>query len=212
MAVGALLLAAGVFAIPLHGAPQASGGYADTLVFSVVPQDQAVPTVSKGRINIAYEFVDQSFLPPPHGVRQIHYSMPVGQEFTPTEPTLVAVDVRLASMNPSYGDDTITVTIRKGTIGSPVLATKSQVVWVFFSGLVHFHFPTSLSVIPGDVYVLEVQATKPTHGWNFDVGYPSGRSILFGQPEILGDYAFQTYYFEPLRFPVPDLVVTCGVG
>lgn len=52
MAVAALLLAAGVFAIPQHAAAQAFGGYADSLVFSVVPQDQAVASVSSGEIDM----------------------------------------------------------------------------------------------------------------------------------------------------------------
>ncbi len=52
MAVAALLLAAGAFAIPQHAAAQPFGGYADTLVFSVVPQDQAVASVSSGDIDM----------------------------------------------------------------------------------------------------------------------------------------------------------------
>ena len=52
MAVTALLLAAGAFAIPQHAAAQPFGGYADTLVFSVVPQDQAVASVSSGEIDM----------------------------------------------------------------------------------------------------------------------------------------------------------------
>ncbi len=190
IAVGVLLLAAGAFAIPENAA-----------ALSTLP----IP------IPIAHEFVDQSFLPW-YASRQILHFSPVGQEFTPTEPILVAIDVRLDGINTHRGDDTITAIVRKGTIGSPVLATESQIVGAFFRGLVHFHFPTPLSVIPGDVYVLELQATKPTHGWIFDVGYPGGRGILFGQPEILTDFAFQTYYYEPIRFPVPDLVVTVERG
>ena len=52
MAVGALLLAAGAFAIPPRAAAQAFGGYADSLVFSVVPQDQAIGAVSSGDIDM----------------------------------------------------------------------------------------------------------------------------------------------------------------
>ncbi|MEE9592481.1 MAG: hypothetical protein V3W28_02745 [Thermoplasmata archaeon] len=37
-----LLLALGVFATPRHVVAQEFGGYADSLVFSVVPQDQTV--------------------------------------------------------------------------------------------------------------------------------------------------------------------------
>ncbi len=60
MAVAALLLAAGAFAIPQHAAAQAFGGYADTLVFSVVPQDQAVASVSSGEIDMYIIPLDSS--------------------------------------------------------------------------------------------------------------------------------------------------------
>ena len=50
--LGALLLAAGAFAIPQNAAAQPFGGYADSLVFSVVPQDQAVASVSSGEIDM----------------------------------------------------------------------------------------------------------------------------------------------------------------
>lgn len=160
-------------------------------------------TLSAQPIVIVHESVDQSFLQI-DGAVQILYFSPAGQEFTPTQPFLVAVDVGLWGFNPQSGDDTITVIIRKGTIGAPVLATQSQVVLASFVGLAHFRLLTLLPVTPGDVYVLEVQATKPTHGW-FDgqegVGYPGGRAIQFGEPEGRTDFAFQTYYSESLRFP-----------
>ncbi|MEE9173368.1 MAG: ABC transporter substrate-binding protein [Thermoplasmata archaeon] len=50
--MAALLLAAGALAIPQHAAAQPFGGYADTLVFSVMPQDQAVAAVSSGEIDM----------------------------------------------------------------------------------------------------------------------------------------------------------------
>jgi peptide/nickel transport system substrate-binding protein len=48
IAVAALLLTVGAFAIPRTAVAQANGGYADSLIFSVVPLPQAVAAVSSG--------------------------------------------------------------------------------------------------------------------------------------------------------------------
>ncbi len=48
IAVAALLLTVGAFAIPRQAVAQPFGGYADSFVFSVVPQDQAIAAVSSG--------------------------------------------------------------------------------------------------------------------------------------------------------------------
>src|SRR6266487_2086320 len=98
------------------------------------------------------------------GGTQVLAHMPIGQEFTPSQPILVAVDVAFRGSD-SGGFDTITVNIRKGTITSPILATTSQVVpgcslTPPANCLVHFDFPTPLLVNPGDKYVLELQATN----------------------------------------------------
>ena len=99
------------------------------------------------------------------GGSQILAHMPIGQEFTPSQPILVAVDIAFRG-GIEEGADTITINIRKGTITSPVLATTSQVVAACpftppFTCIVHFDFPAPLSVNPGDKYILELQATTP---------------------------------------------------
>ena len=48
----ALLLAAGASGIPGQAVAEIFGGYADTLIFSVVPQAQAVAAVSRGDIDM----------------------------------------------------------------------------------------------------------------------------------------------------------------
>jgi len=149
-------------------------------------------------IAFAHGNIDQSN-PGGIGGSQILAHMPVGQEFTPSQDILVAVDVKLG-LATDEGSDTITVNIRKGTITSPILATASQVVAPcpdtppFSCGLVHFDFPAPLLVNPGDTYVLELQATKQTHAWTRDDGgYPAGVAILQGVVEPAFDFSFQTY-------------------
>jgi hypothetical protein len=145
----------------------------------------------------AHDIVDQSN-PVGAGGSQILAHMPLGQEFTPTQPILTAVDVNLG-LAINDGADMLTVNIRKGTITSPILATTSQMVAPctdtppYACGLVHFDFPTPLLVNPGEIYVLELQATNRTHGWIGADGYPGGSAIIQGVVEPDFDYSFQTY-------------------
>lgn len=155
----------------------------------------------------AHGNVDQSN-PVGAGGSQILAHMPVGQEFTPSQPILVAVDVNLG-LAIDEGVDTLTVNIRQGTITSPVLATTSQVVAPcpnippFSCGLVHFDFPAPLLVSPGDTYVLEVQATNETHAWTrADGGYSGGAAILQGVVEPALDFSFQTYSQAVMEVPI----------
>jgi hypothetical protein len=145
----------------------------------------------------AHGIVDQSN-PVGGGSSQISAHMPLGQEFTPSQRTLAAVDVNLG-LAMDEGADLLTVNIRKGTITSPILATMSQMVAPcpdtppYSCGLVHFDFPTPLQVTPGEIYVLELQATNRTHGWIGADGYPGGAAIIQGEVAPAFDYSFQTY-------------------
>jgi hypothetical protein len=122
----------------------------------------------------------------------------LGQEFKPSLPTLVAVDVKINTMNHD-GDDTITLTIRQGTIGGAVLATATRSLTDGFGGdfgeWVSFTLTPS-SVTPGSTYVIRLQATKNTFGWiSNDLGnpYPDGRAIEGGIPLPGQDFTFRTY-------------------
>ncbi len=147
---------------------------------------------------LAHGNVDQSN-PVGAGGSQILANGPVAQEFTPSQPILVAVDVNL-SLAIDEGSDTLTVNIREGSLASPVLATTSQLVAPcpnippFACGLTHFDFPSPLMVTPGNTYILELQATKTTHAWvRADGGYSRGAAIIQGIVEPAFDFSFQTY-------------------
>jgi hypothetical protein len=151
-----LLAAAGVFGLALHN-NAGDGLNPSGLVL-------AKPVFAHGVVDQIYiRTADTSVN---EAACAIIYCQPFGQEFTPSAPVLVGVDVELVATNAS-GDDTITVNIRKGNIGNPVLATASQIVpESIHAGLMHFDFPSPLAVTPGETYVLEVQATKSTHAWS----------------------------------------------
>jgi hypothetical protein len=159
-----------------------------------------------GNIADAQGVVDQSNLAADGGAHQILGHMPIGQEFTPSRPTLVGVDIAIRSNEPIGGSDTITLNIRKGTISSPILASASRAVAYCPSAscIEHFDFPKLLFVSPGEKYVLEAQATNALHAWveSYDPSYPGGAAILQGVVYPDQDQAFQTYYQEILPVDV----------
>jgi hypothetical protein len=104
------------------------------------------------------------------GALQILYYSPVGQEFIPSSPELVAIELSLAPFNPPYADN-LSVRIREGSIAGPILGTsgtealfhppavnKLDIFWQ------RFVFPTPVSLVPGETYVYEVLATNASFG------------------------------------------------
>ena len=132
---------------------------------------------------------------------QILFSSPLGQEFVPSRSPLLAVDVLIKCMNPTYGDDTLTVNIRESNIGGTILGSVSQLVAVFEGSGRWFHFdlPSPVSLTLGSSYVIELVATKATFGWarNED-SYPLGRGIFEGSPNVNIDWTFRTYAPSPM--------------
>jgi hypothetical protein len=129
------------------------------------------------------------------GTSQIQVSEPIGQSFIPTLSPLAAVEVYIRTMNPGFGDDTITCRIRDSTIGGTILGIASQLVTVPFEGWVRFTFDPPIQVNPGSTYVIELDANTETFGWRYeqDNPYPDGVSISNGNPLSELDRTFRTY-------------------
>jgi hypothetical protein len=135
--------------------------------------------------------IDQSNLPTWSG-GWTAMSWDQSQTFQPGLPILTGVDIDIFTANPHLGDDIITVEIIKSGV---VLATASQFVsYDFPEGLLHFDFPTKVSVNVGETYVLSVPGTKDTFGWKFGGDtYPNGVRYLGGNEKYGTDWFFQTY-------------------
>jgi len=112
---------------------------------------------------------------------QIDYCEPCGQEFVPTMPTLIGVELYLSASINAMGNSTITISISQDLITKIPLATQSYVIpsnspkpeaWIYFE------FTTPMSVIPGNTYVLEVQSDTSYHMW-YSTGdtYSNGNMI-----------------------------------
>jgi len=125
---------------------------------------------------------------------QILFNSPIGQEFQPSLNRLEAVEVRIGTIN-HLGDDTITLTVREGSISGMILATSTQSVADGFDGWVYFSL-TPISVTLGSTYVIQLSATKATHEWwrkSNTNPYPNGRAIVGGNPQDNNDMTFRTY-------------------
>jgi hypothetical protein len=144
--------------------------------------------------------LDQAYDPGTAGLSQSIPGMsPMGQEFTPSISTLAQVDVDIVEAGGASGS--IIMNVREGTIDGQVIATGSKGIAAGFSGWVIFDIP-DVGVIPGEVYVIELQAETPTpfspmwpsneFPWVNDP-YPGGVAITSGQPSPNNDYHFRTW-------------------
>ena len=148
------------------------------------------------------------------GFQQIQAFAPIGQEFKPTQPALVSVDVRIYVCNSSFGDDTITLRVRDATIGGTILAEASQVIENTFNFTEWVHYDVSATLVPGQTYVIELEAAaQPTHCWSGGSAgdqYADGRGIRNGTPEANRDFLFRT--FSGVNFVGGIVELSTGAG
>jgi len=144
--------------------------------------------------------LDQSFPGPRNVGESITFFTPIGQEFIPTVNNLVAVDLYL--QDDGFPTSTITVNIRSGNIGGPILGTTIQTVNIpaLPGAFVHFDFPSTVPLTLGNIHVIEVQSTNSVLWWssntiNLDL-YTPGQGITFGVIKIpcCLDFLFKTFF------------------
>jgi cysteine-rich repeat protein len=126
----------------------------------------------------------------------------LGQEFTPTQPELAAVDISLHSYALRV-DAPVTVTVHDASIHGPVLASTSHVPQfpaVTIAGGAptlwqHFEFSPPVGVVPGRTYVLEATSENVALAWERGCEYPGGNPIYDGdaRPDVREDFLFRTY-------------------
>ncbi len=127
---------------------------------------------------------------------------PLLQEFVPSMPTLLGVDLCLSTS----GGASVTLNIRDGTATAPgaILATVSGTTTALGDEYLHLNLPSSLAVTTGHMLVLEIPLSND-FAWvgtcaqifgsctSIDPDlYPSGQASYFA-----GDFAFRTYGSNP---------------
>jgi hypothetical protein len=168
---------------------------------------------------------DQSLQPPPFTGGSYHYDSSIGslvpatgQEFTPSLQGLDFVDVRLRG---SAVGDTFQIAIHEGTITAPVLGLSDPAVssGSFPMNEAHFTFSSTVPLVVGNLYVLEIIQGGGYSGWGIeipvsavvngqpvDMNYPGGRLIYNGVQQDSRDLIFR----EGMIVPEPG-VITLGL-
>ncbi len=145
-----------------------------------------------------------------------------GQEFTPLLNGLDFVNVNLLTRF-ATNTGVFEIAIHQGNITAPALGLSSQVLRSGGTNgnNTHFIFPSTIPLIPGDTYVLEVLQIGGNSGWavevpgsavvngqTIDMSYLGGRLIYGGVPQATEDMIFQ----EGIVIPEPSAVSLCLLG
>ena len=130
------------------------------------------------------------------------------QEFTPTLNALDVVEVFIGPRDPTT---VAVVNIRPGSITGPIIGTSVPTGPVPNSQIVHFDFPSTVPLVPGDLYVYEVSILSGS--FLFVTGpdtYAGGRAIMFGVPQPNLDSSFREGPASPI--PEPTTLLLLGFG
>src|SRR5579864_691196 len=116
------------------------------------------------------------------------------QDFVPSLPRLIAVQVELVVANSGPENDEVTLGVGNKEVGDVV----SKTVTVDECSHVLFLLPKGgLQVVPGQVYTIALNSNHNVFGWKYVVdGYPKGEASLNGKPLSCGTHCtflFQTF-------------------
>jgi hypothetical protein len=102
-------------------------------------------------------------------------------------------DYLFATYGASYA---LTVSIRSGTIGGPLIGSTVATIPLTAYALIHVDFPGTIPLAPGTQYVIELNETVQSMRWYIVQpagAYLGGSAITNGVAIPNADYIFQTY-------------------
>jgi cysteine-rich repeat protein len=143
--------------------------------------------------------VDQETTCNDGGSAQILFYEPIAQRFVPMAPNLIGVEVMLGRFNAPYSD-TLTMRITEDSVGGAFVAATTEFVSASAPlAWYRFDFASPIPVAPGASYVIALDASNPSLGWQHQYelpprcSYPDGEEIVLGQPVDGLDASFRTY-------------------
>lgn len=128
------------------------------------------------------------------GGNGIDYHSPIGQSFTPTYAIFTGFEVYL--MSNAGASRTVTMNLRSGTIGGPIIGSESFSVpgssaWEWY----HIDMPSPISVNPGSLYVIELVEPVGGVAWGGHTPgtYATGNAIYNAANNLDFDNLFKTF-------------------
>lgn len=131
-----------------------------------------------------------------------------GQSFTPTLPGIDAIEILMAGDN-----DTVAVQILDGVagfdgLGGPVIATSNPVVVNIPPGhqIIHFDFPGTVNLIPGQTYVARLFTPGGIDGVSLTLNNEYSRGQFLSEGFAIGFFptTYDMIFTEGLHTPVPE--------
>lgn len=128
------------------------------------------------------------------GGNSIDFHSPIGQSFTPTYAIFTGFRVYL--MNSAAASRTVTMNLRSGAIGGPIVASKAFTVaassaWAW----IDVDMSSPVSINPGSLYVIELVEPVGGTSWgcNTPGTYAGGNAIYNGADNAAFDNMFMTF-------------------
>jgi len=164
--------------------------------------------------------VDQQQNTVGNSIRVLPFHDALGQEFIPTLTSLDVVELNTADITGNGVGRDLQVRIRDGSITGSIEGTSSIVSLPSGFGLgvgatTHFDFPSSVPLVPGNPYVIEVflvGANPTTNEWG--INYEIGNPYSGGQVIVSGGLAnvSEDLFFREGPIPEPTTLLLFGVG
>ena len=152
----------------------------------------------------------------------LQFSGVTGQEFTPALPSLDVVELLFDGPGGTFPPNIpgqFSVGIHTGSVAGPVVGTSLSVTLLtgIFREVVPFQFPTSVPLVPGDLYSIEINRLSDPD-LPFFVGatdmatYPGGSAVINGlsRPDL--DLFFREGPRSAIVVPAPRTLALLGSG
>lgn len=142
---------------------------------------------------------------------QINYYSSIGQVFTPTVNSPVAIWLDYADFNPTYGPNTLTVAVYKGAGNSgPLVESTTITLANGFLGMHPAYFP-STTLSAGTTYT--VVPVDPTVRWAVGADnvnpYPAGEFLVQNQ---LDPTSALTFEVDAIPEPATTALIIMGIA
>ena len=167
------------------------GSVAALAVISILLFTGVVPVLADSPIEIA---VAEVACPSP-AWESVGDNSPIGELFEPRTGVITKVMVRIRNTGSLL--ESVTISLREGSITGPVLDSGIFLVAPGFDGWKVAEFDPPIEVDPASSYVIEVSASSRVEWARCGNVFPHGHAITGGSPAPTKDYVVRVYGYRP---------------